>query len=253
MCTLAVAVRPAPGVPLWVAANRDEALARPSTGPEAWPGPPRLLAPRDVQAGGTWLGLNAHGLFVGVTNRFAAPHHPHRASRGHLVLEALRAPSAAALHASLAALPPDRHNAFHLLYADRHSAHVTWSDGERLTRADLEPGLHVLSERSFAGAEAPRDAWVREAWAEGRGAGGEPDAGALMRLLGTHAPEGVAPLDRPCVHLPGVPYGTRSSLVLRLGAGWEDTRLWWAEGPPCTAPFRDLSPRVREALGAPAP
>ena len=69
MCTLIALHRCVPGSPLVVAANRDEFLARPAEGPALRMrenGP--ILAPLDVEAGGTWLGLNGRGVFVGLTN-----------------------------------------------------------------------------------------------------------------------------------------------------------------------------------------
>ena len=71
MCTLVLVV-PEPGGVLQVAANRDEFLARPADPPTP-SADGRWLAPRDRQAGGTWLGVNRAGLFVGVTNRFGRP------------------------------------------------------------------------------------------------------------------------------------------------------------------------------------
>jgi len=87
MCTLILVVPP-PGGVLQVAANRDEFLARPASPPEP-SADGRWLTPRDLQAGGTWLGVNAGGLFVGVTNRSAGPRDSSRRSRGLLVLDAL--------------------------------------------------------------------------------------------------------------------------------------------------------------------
>lgn len=80
MCTLALAFQKHSGVPLVVAANRDEALDRPAVGPFIWE--QGFLAPRDERAGGTWLGLTRSGLFVGVTNRFPTLRDAARASRG---------------------------------------------------------------------------------------------------------------------------------------------------------------------------
>src|SRR5262245_15314998 len=116
MCTLVLVV-PSPGGVLQVAANRDEFLARPAASP-APSAEGRWLAPRDLQAGGTWLGVNASGLFVGVTNRSAGPRDASRRSRGLLVLDALESPDAGSLHRRLAALDPGAYNAFHLAYAD---------------------------------------------------------------------------------------------------------------------------------------
>ena len=110
MCTLVLVV-PSPGGVLQVAANRDEFLARPAT-PPAPSADGRWLAPRDLQAGGSWLGVNAAGLFVGVTNRSAGPRDGARRSRGLLVLEALESADAAALHRRLGGLNRPRTTAF---------------------------------------------------------------------------------------------------------------------------------------------
>lgn len=162
MCTL-LAVIPRPGGVLQVAANRDEFLARPASPPQRWPGLPAVLAPRDEQAHGTWLGVNAHRLFVGVTNRHGVERDSRRASRGQLVAEALRAPSVEALHARLAGLGPRVYNPFHLLYADASGhAGLTVCDGTRVVQEVLGPGLHALTERSFgAGDEGVRVARAR--------------------------------------------------------------------------------------------
>jgi uncharacterized protein with NRDE domain len=242
MCTLIAAVHMYPHTPLLLGASRDEALGRPALPPFLWEGEVAFLAPRDEQARGTWLGLNAHGLFVGVTNRFPASRHPERTSRGTLVLEALAARSAATLHARLEGLCVTRFNPFHLFYADRHSAHLTWSDGERVHQADLSPGLHVLTERSLQGPPPEREAWVKSHWSAGDATAAQE---TLHALLATHAPQDVLPVSRPCVHVPALDYGTRSAMVLRLGTGWEDSRLLWAEGPPCTHSFADISALMR--------
>src|SRR5579871_991767 len=98
MCTLVVALGQFPGFPLVVAANRDEKLDRPATPPRIWPGAEPFIAPRDEVAGGSWLGFNRHGVFVGITNRFGVPPDPTKKSRGQIVIDALSAPSARAQH-----------------------------------------------------------------------------------------------------------------------------------------------------------
>ena len=55
MCTLIASVGQVPGLPIVVAANRDEALDRPSSPPSLWHLQPPFIAPRDERAGGTWL------------------------------------------------------------------------------------------------------------------------------------------------------------------------------------------------------
>ena len=103
MCSIILGVEPGR---FWLAANRDELLARPARGPFWWH--QGFLAGRDEQAGGTWLGLNQRGLAVGVTNRFGAQRHPERGSRGALVVDALaRRPRRAALKRTRVGLARD--------------------------------------------------------------------------------------------------------------------------------------------------
>jgi uncharacterized protein with NRDE domain len=71
VCTLVAALHHFSGFPLVVGANRDERYDRPASPVQLWQAE-SFVAPRDEAAGGTWLGLNARGLFVGVTNRFGA-------------------------------------------------------------------------------------------------------------------------------------------------------------------------------------
>jgi uncharacterized protein with NRDE domain len=233
MCTLLVAWSAVPGAPLVVAANRDERLDRPSAPPQPWPGRVPFLAPKDLQAGGTWLGLNARGLFVGVTNRFGVPKDDARKSRGELVTSALESWSARDLHAHLATLPADRYNAFHLLYADAGAAFVTWSDGTRVTQEVLVPGVHVVTERSLGASDEGRTERVLAEWKKLAMPPRPEDLEAIMRLHGEQSP-----LEGTCVHLPALGYGTRSSMILIATS--ESTRMFWAEGSPCVTPYVEV-------------
>jgi uncharacterized protein with NRDE domain len=237
MCTLIAAVSASPGTPLIIAANRDERLDRAASGPMIWPGPPRFVAPRDDVAGGTWLGVNAHGLFVGVTNRAAHPRDPARRSRGALVVEALGSRSARELHRAMAGVDPRAFNGFHLVYGDRDGAHVTWSDGEKSSQASLEPGLHVITERSFTGAAVARELWIRDAWSA-RVAGRAPTPETLGPILAHH--DDGDPFASVCVHADAFNYGTRSSSILVLRDALAASRLYWNDGRPCASPFREV-------------
>lgn len=85
MCLIVFAWRPGHAQPLIVAANRDEFYARPSLPLAQWPEAPQVYAGRDLEAGGTWLGVGAAGRFAALTN-IRNPQKPAaRRSRGELV------------------------------------------------------------------------------------------------------------------------------------------------------------------------
>lgn len=68
MCLIVLAWRPGHAQPLLLAANRDEFYDRPSQPLAEWPDVPGVLAGRDLQAGGTWLGVGPGGRFAALTN-----------------------------------------------------------------------------------------------------------------------------------------------------------------------------------------
>jgi uncharacterized protein with NRDE domain len=247
MCTLIVATRVWQATPLVVAANRDERLGRPARGPAlvAQAGV-RFFAPRDLQAGGTWLGLNAHGVFVGITNRFTGRAAAKAArSRGLLVLDALAEDSAAHAVRRIATEAPGRHEPFHLVMVDRDEAHLVWSDGDAVRHERLAPGIHIVTERSLGAAPTPRVERLNHELVALFGPR-RPTPERWMELLRTHAEAG---LEGTCVHLPSHGYGTRSSTILELRRAPEDARWWHADGPPCTTEFVDLSDDLRPLLG----
>lgn len=245
LCTLIAAFHVLPRWPLAVAANRDEHLDRASSPPRLWPGNPSFVAPRDDVAGGTWLGLNKRGLFVGVTNRFGVPRDPRRESRGTLVLEALAESSPQSLHRRLAALSPARFNAFHLFYADRSRAYVTWSDGGELKQAELPPGVQIITERSLGGDDHARTELIRSRWRElDPDRIDEEDLGGLLRL---HAADAIG---GTCIHAPAFNYGTRSSAIVLLADTTAASRMLWAEGNPCSVPYESKD-RLLAELGKP--
>ncbi len=232
MCTVVVASHGLAGRPLVVVANRDEQLDRPARPPFVWPEVPPsggaiaptsagFLAPRDELAGGTWLGLNRHGVFVGITNRFLSMRERTRRTRGEIVVEALREPSARAVHAKMRELDPRAYNGFHLVYADAADVLATASDGETLAQLVLDRGVHAVTEQSFgAGDDRARVAAIEAAWPASF------DEAALAKLLASVE-----------VHLPAMRYGTRSAMILGLAEDAAETTMRWSEGPPSTTPF----------------
>jgi uncharacterized protein with NRDE domain len=91
MCLILLAWHAHPGYPLVFAGNRDEAYERPSAPAGFWEDEGELYGGRDLDQGGTWLGLRRNGRFAAVTNYRDGPaRKPAPRSRGHLTLGFLR-------------------------------------------------------------------------------------------------------------------------------------------------------------------
>ena len=106
-----------------VAANRDEFHARPTAPAAFWPEHPGLLAGRDLEQGGTWMGVTREGRFAAVTNyRDPGAAIPAPRSRGELPLGATSqaAKTPAAYLADLAKRGGE-YAGFNLLVGDRGS------------------------------------------------------------------------------------------------------------------------------------
>jgi uncharacterized protein with NRDE domain len=240
MCTLVAFVGMWPEAPLVVAANRDERIDRAASGPRWWEGE-EFLAPRDEEAGGTWLGLNDARLFVGVTNRAGAPRDPARTSRGQLVVEALRLGSAREVHEALATvLDGRRYNPFHLFYADAGGeAFVTWYDGDAVRQQALARGLAIVTERSLGGDDRGRSERIRARVQPLLGRGTPPSLEDLAPVMREH--DEAERLAATCVHVPELGYGTRSSLLLDVRIPPSKSRWLWADGPPCVTPYVEIA------------
>lgn len=146
MCLILVAWRTHVDHPLVVAANRDEYYRRATASADFWPEHPQLLAGRDLEAGGTWMGITRTGRFAALTNfRDPVSHQSNAPSRGHLVADFLNGD--AAIDAYLDALPASDYNGFNLLLGDGQRL-VAFSNVS-LERHELAPGFYGLSNALF--------------------------------------------------------------------------------------------------------
>ncbi len=245
MCTLIVLHRCFSQAPLVLAANRDEYLDRAAERPTLrQSGDRTVLAPRDLQAGGTWLGLNDAGLFAALTNRpCKAPDASFR-SRGLVVFEALAEASAPDVITALGTLPERAYNPFNFFVSDGDAAFAATYQGKlRVTR--LAPGPHVIGNADPDDRSVPKIARLL-ARAE-RIAEGEADEAldALAEVCRAHEGDGErGPLDDTCIHAGG--YGTRSSTLIRLGPDPSRNEFRHAEGAPCQTAYEDLTPFLSE-------
>ena len=146
MCTVVILRRPGNDWPLLLAANRDEMRDRPSAPPARhWPERAHVVAGIDLQASGTWLGLNDEGLVAAVLNRpqSLGPAAGYR-SRGELPLEALDHADADAAAKALAEIDPAAYRTFNMVVADERDAFWLRSAGGEEGAAE-EAGVEVMA------------------------------------------------------------------------------------------------------------
>lgn len=246
MCTLALYRAALAGIPLLVAANRDEFYARASRDPAEFEELPGVVGGRDLVAGGSWLTLSRNGLIVGILNRRTdRPPDPKLVSRGALCLELAATASAAEAAELLRAVPGTRHNPFNILVADAKGAYVAQNFPDGTSVRALEAGTHVLTNLDLNDPTCPRIFRSSRRFAaiaeEFDAATSREDLVArLAEVLSDHQlpTDDRRPTDQLCIHTEG--YGTRSSSILWLEADGTQ-RYLHAAGPPCRTPHREVA------------
>lgn len=242
MCILMVIHKLVDGFPIILAANRDEYYHRPTQGPQLLSRSPEVWGGRDVRAGGTWLGVNAYGLVVGLTNRHVHDDQEHdsdRRSRGLLCLEALQHRRASEVAELFASEPPDRYNPFNLLTVDHDSAFWTAYNGQPETR-QLEPGLHILANGNVNDIETVRIRRARQLLQGPEHAQLHMLIPLLEQVCRDHE-EGVQNRETICMHREDETYGTVSSTILALSTNKHDGIYRYAESHPCRSSYQDFS------------
>ena len=225
MCLVLVVWRAHSQYPCVVAANRDEFHARPAAAAAWWPDHPGILAGRDLEAGGTWLGITRGGRFAALTNfRDSRQRRADAPSRGALVTDLLE--SGASVADGLAHLRE--------VGANYNGFNVMFSDGERLgvyesvpgTGRELGPGIYGLSNDLL---DTP---WPKVLNAKSRlekALRGMTDTAPLLELLRDDRPAPDEQLPRTGVSLEwerllssafvrAKDYGTRCSTIIRIDA-----------------------------------
>jgi uncharacterized protein with NRDE domain len=225
MCLILLAWHAHPDYPLVLAANRDEFFARP-TAPAAWWPSPAMLAGRDLEAGGTWLGVTRDGRIAALTNyRDPTSQRADAPTRGTLVPAALT--GSIPVHARLSELhrTAARYNGFNMLFSDstQLASYESVPDRSRV----LGPGVYGLSNHLL---DTPWPKVVTAKAALGSALAQLPEHRELLALLRDEARPDDALLPRTGVSLswerllssafiraPG--YGTRSSSIVVMDRG----------------------------------
>jgi uncharacterized protein with NRDE domain len=126
--------------PLVVAANRDEFHGRAAAPAGFWKDHPGILAGRDLQAMGTWMGVTRAGRFAAVTNYRGGTEPAAQHSRGELVTGFLNSPLSPGEFIS--SLKASDYSGFNLLVSDRKE--LWWMSNRDGTPRKLEAGWHGL-------------------------------------------------------------------------------------------------------------
>jgi uncharacterized protein with NRDE domain len=243
MCTLAVFFNVFDGYPLMVAANRDERYDRPAEPPALIAAGPRILAGKDLNAGGTWLGINEYGLLVGILNRRINREgsvQSHVRSRGLLCLDLLRLRGAQEASDFLSR-HEEHYNPFTVLYADPEGAAVAFNNQGRITLRALNSGLHVFSSAAeFDTTSGKADRAYSRFMARAPELSPENTSAQWLAkfktLLGDHTVVSEEePRDAVCVH--GPESGTVSSSLIHYAKVQRRFETYFCAGPPCQNSF----------------
>jgi uncharacterized protein with NRDE domain len=126
------------------AANRDEFYDRPSEQAEFWSEHPNLLAGKDLQAGGTWMGITKQGRFAAITNyRDLKNHRTGAPSRGNLTLDYLVNDISPEKYYNKLKPVVNNYNGFNLILGDVNELFYFSNKSDGLQT--LEPGIHGIS------------------------------------------------------------------------------------------------------------
>lgn len=222
MCLILFAYDCHPRYQLVVAANRDEFYNRPTLPVAFWQDNRSILAGRDLQQGGTWMGITTAGAFAALTNyRGAGPNDPHAPSRGHLVQDFLNCQESP--EGFINSLPNGgaAYNGFSLLLGTTKALNY-YSNREKAFRK-VEKGIHGLS-NSLLDVPWPKVRKGTEAFASCL-QGQELDKEQLFAIMEDQAkaedyelPQTGLSLEwerlLSSIHIVSADYGTRSTSVL---------------------------------------
>jgi uncharacterized protein with NRDE domain len=142
MCLILVAWRTVPSNPLVVAANRDEFHGRPAAPAAFWEDRPGILAGRDLEARGTWMGVSRSGRFAAVTNYRGAREARAAESRGALVTRFLDSESRASQYVAETLPKAQAYSGFNLLACDGEE--LWWMSNRGGEARRLAPGIYGL-------------------------------------------------------------------------------------------------------------
>jgi hypothetical protein len=209
---------------------------RPWDDPAAhWPGRPGVVAGRDRLAGGTWMGVNRHGLIAAVLNRPGSlGPEPGKRSRGELPLLALDHATAADAAAAIAALDAGAYRSFNMVVADAAGAWFLRALGEGKPESHaFAPGLHMVTARDPDDLTSPRIAHHLPRFREAPPPEPPDEWPAWKALVADRS----GPPESQINIVPRAGFGTVCSSLLAVPQGGGRPVWLFAAGPPDRAEF----------------
>lgn len=230
MCLILFAAGAHPRYPLIVAANRDEAYRRPAAAADFWTDQRHVYGGRDLEQGGTWLGIAQNGRFAAVTNYRLGHGRADRArSRGELTRDYLVSTDDAGTYLKGISERAHEYNGFSLIAGDLDRLYFFSNHGSGVEAVAI--GVHGLSNHLLD------EPWpkVKQGIAVLEGLLGASEDELTRRLFDVladraRAPDELLPAtgiemererDLSPAFIAGETYGTRASTVLLIEAGGE--------------------------------
>ncbi|MBX9799114.1 MAG: NRDE family protein [Burkholderiaceae bacterium] len=230
MCLIVFAWHVIPDMPLIAAGNRDEFYDRPAKPADWWEDYPQIYAGRDLQGGGTWIGVTREGRFAALTNiRAPSEMRDDAPSRGALVTNFLAGSMSPDEYVAELKTQQQEYNGFNLLIGD--SKQLVWysnrGDGDERNGKALGPGIYGLS-NSLLDCAWPKVVRTKAQFASLLCQGAPEDAYFEMLTDTTCASDCRLPktgvsiererlLSAVCIESPD--YGTRVSTLVKLNGG----------------------------------
>lgn len=230
MCIAYLALATDPQWPLFIAANRDEAHARPTRPAAPWPNQPDIYGGLDLEAGGTWFAIHKNGRFALLTNhrnlRLASPEKPR--SRGFLCKDFVESQMTPSTYLEQIQSQAKQYAGFNLIVGQWHTDLARfecyyYSNQLSQPPQALAPGYYVLS-NDFLNTPWPKSQRLADRLTHHLQSGGFKESEEVFTILkdNTPAPDHLLPdtgLDLARERLVSSPfiispeYGTRSSSI----------------------------------------
>ncbi len=183
MCLIAIAFHHHRRYPLVIAANRDEFYERPAAALDYWKDQPEILAGRDLEGMGTWLGVSTSGRVGAITN-FRDPEAMRKKgrgpSRGHLVSEFLGRTEPPRLYIERLRSSSTVYDGFNLLVGNLEELWWYCNVGDRMQA--LTPGIHAISNH-LLNTPWPKVKTIKSELAANLDSNEEPDPEAIFACL----------------------------------------------------------------------